>query len=177
MERSPAPLRRGLPLLTQQFTALFKKNLLLAWRSKRASFLQLFSSLFFIFLIFCIEKAIDSRFASSTAAKNVFDPEPLVLPPIPPCEDKYYVKKPCYDFVWSGSGSARVSRIVDSIMKNNPGRPIPSSKVMLTFCSLIFLDGVFSFHELGICVLWRGWIVICAIALFFVSRKLIDRSN
>ncbi|CAM8980055.1 unnamed protein product [Rhodiola kirilowii] len=129
MESSPVSLRRGLPLLSQQFTALFKKNLLLSWRSKRATFLQLFSSLFFIFLIFCIEKAIESRNASSTASMNLFDPEPLVMPPIPPCEEKFYVKKPCYDFVWSGNASARIGRIVEGIMKNNPGRPIPSGKV------------------------------------------------
>nr|DAD31187.1 TPA_asm: hypothetical protein HUJ06_010038 [Nelumbo nucifera] len=122
-------LQRGFPLLVQQFNALLKKNLLLSWRNRRATFLQLFSSLFFIFLIFCIEKAIDARFSTTTSYKNVFDPEPLISPPIPPCEDKFYVKLPCYDFVWSGNGSAKIQSIVASIMANNPGRPIPSSKV------------------------------------------------
>ncbi|CAH2043969.1 unnamed protein product [Thlaspi arvense] len=36
--------------------------------------------------------------ASSTAYKNVTDPMLLVSPPIPPCEDKFFVKLPCYDF-------------------------------------------------------------------------------
>lgn len=139
-------LQRGLPLLTQQFRALFKKNFILSWRNKRATFLQLFSSLFFIFLIFCIDKAIDSRFASSTAFENVFDPKPLVSFPIPPCEDKFYVKLPCFDFVWSGNGSARIQSIVNRIMTNNPGRSIPSSKVRILKEQWFCLD-LYTFHH------------------------------
>ena len=130
-------LRRGIPLLIQQFRALFTKNLILSWRSKRSTFLQLFSSLFFLFLIFCIQKAMESRFASTTSFENVFDPKAVVSPPIPPCEDKFYVKLPCFDFVWSGSDNPRIGSIVDRIRENNPGRPIPSNKV--TFVALNFL--------------------------------------
>ncbi|CAH1419862.1 unnamed protein product [Lactuca virosa] len=122
-------LQKGFKLLLQQYKALFTKNLLLAWRNKRATFLQLFSSIFFIFLLFIIQKAIEARFGSSTAFKSLRDPEPLIDPPIPPCEDKYYTKLPCFDFVWSGSDSARIGSIVDQIRANNPGRPIPSTKV------------------------------------------------
>ncbi|KAL7192125.1 hypothetical protein ACSBR2_024047 [Camellia fascicularis] len=122
-------LQRGFPLLLQQFKALFTKNIILSWRSKRSTFLQLFSSLFFIFLIFCIQKAMDARFSSTSTYKHVFDPKPIVSPPIPPCEDKYYVKLPCFDFVWSGNDSAKIGSIVTRIMTNNPGRPIPLDKV------------------------------------------------
>ncbi|AEE78323.1 ABC transporter A family member 2 [Arabidopsis thaliana] len=122
-------LQRGLPLLLQQYTALFKKNLLLSWRSKRATFLQLFASFFFILLIFCIQAAMEKSFASSTALKTVTDPTALISPPIPPCEDKFFVNLPCYDFVWSGNRSSKVTQIVNAIMKNNPGRSIPIEKV------------------------------------------------
>ncbi|OVA13315.1 ABC transporter-like [Macleaya cordata] len=122
-------LQGGFHLLLQQFKALLKKNFLLSWRQKRSTFLQLFSSLFFIFLIFCINKAIGARFSSTTWYQNVFDPKPLISPPIPPCEEKVLVKVPCFDFVWSGNGSARINSIVTNIMANNPGRPIPPSKV------------------------------------------------
>ncbi|XP_024158019.1 ABC transporter A family member 2 [Rosa chinensis] len=122
-------LQSGVPLLFQQFKALFRKNLLLAWRKKAATFVQLFSSLFFVFLLFCIQKAMMARFASSTTYKSVTDPQPLVAPPIPPCEDKYYIHKPCFDFVWSGNDSPRIRSIATAIMANNPGRPIPSVKV------------------------------------------------
>ncbi|KAE9453803.1 hypothetical protein C3L33_14290, partial [Rhododendron williamsianum] len=105
-------------------------NLILSWRSKRSTSLQLFSSVFFIFLIFCIQKALDARFNTTTAFDNVFDPVALVSPPIPPCEDKFYTRLPCFDFVWSGNASSKIGLIVSSIMANNPGRPIPSDKVM-----------------------------------------------
>uniref|UniRef100_A0A1J3GNC3 ABC transporter A family member 2 n=1 Tax=Noccaea caerulescens TaxID=107243 RepID=A0A1J3GNC3_NOCCA len=122
-------LQRGLPLLWQQYTALFRKNLLLSWRSKRATFLQLFASFFFILLIFCIQAAMEKSFSSSTALRTVTDPSALISPPIPPCEDKFFVNIPCFDFVWSGNSSRRATDIVNAIMANNPGRPIPSDKV------------------------------------------------
>ncbi|KAL3819386.1 hypothetical protein ACJIZ3_005340 [Penstemon smallii] len=122
-------LQRGFPHLIQQYKSLLFKNLLLSWRNKRATFLQLFSSLFFIFLIFCIQKAVESRFASSSSFHDVSDPNALVAPPIPPCEDKYYTRTPCFDFVWSGNGSARIGEIVRRIRVNNPGRVIPEEKV------------------------------------------------
>ncbi|GFP99357.1 ABC transporter a family member 2 [Phtheirospermum japonicum] len=122
-------LQRGVPLLAQQYKALFVKNLLLSWRNKRATFLQLFSSLFFILLIFLIQKAIESSYSSSSSFERVTDPQPLVAPPIPPCEDKFYTRLPCFDFVWSGNSSARITEIVRRIRENNPGRPIPAEKV------------------------------------------------
>ncbi|XP_022843392.1 ABC transporter A family member 2-like [Olea europaea var. sylvestris] len=122
-------LRRGFPLLIQQYKALLFKNLLLSWRNRRSTFLQLFSSLFFIFIIFCIQKAFDSRYSSSSSFKSINDPEPLIFPAIPPCEEKFYSKLPCFDFVWSGNDSARIGEIVRRIRENNPGRSIPSDKV------------------------------------------------
>lgn len=122
-------LQKGIPLLFQQFEALFVKNALLSWRHKWATFLQVFSSLVFIFLMFCIQRAIEAQFSETTYYDNVLNPKPLVSPPIPPCENKFYIKVPCFDFVYSGSSSSNVNRIVDRIRANNPGRPIPKSKV------------------------------------------------
>lgn len=124
-------LQSGVPLLLQQYSALLKKNFLLSWRNKKASFLQLLSPLFFMFLIFAIDRAIQARYSSSTANERVTDPKTLLSPPITPCEDKFFVKLPCYDFVWSGNGNTKFQTIVDRIMANNPGRPIPSSKVRI----------------------------------------------
>lgn len=124
-------VQRGFPLLKQQYKALLKKNYLVAWRNKTATCLQLVASLFFIFLLFLIQRAIEARFSSSSSYKNVPDPQPLVSPPIPPCEDKNFISLPCYDFVWSGSQSSKIEQIVRGIMANNPGRSIPSSKVCI----------------------------------------------
>uniref|UniRef100_A0ACD5X2C7 Uncharacterized protein n=1 Tax=Avena sativa TaxID=4498 RepID=A0ACD5X2C7_AVESA len=123
-------LLSGPALAWQQYRSLLRKNVTLAWRHRRSSALQLLSSLVFIFLIFCIDRAVRSRFSYTTAYQNVPDPKALVAPPIPPCEDKFFVKSPCYDFLWSGGGSARVAGLVDAIRANNPGRPIPSNKVL-----------------------------------------------
>lgn len=122
-------LQDGFLLLMQQYKALFFKNLLLSWRNKRSTFIQLFSSLFFIALIFFIQEAVEARYASSSSFKSVADPKPLVAPPIPPCEEKFYIKQPCFDFVWSGNGSARIREIARRIRVNNPGRSIPAEKV------------------------------------------------
>ncbi|KAF9605783.1 hypothetical protein IFM89_018449 [Coptis chinensis] len=121
-------LLTGFSLLVQQFKALYKKNIILSWRNKRSTFLQIFSSFFFIFLIFAIDKAINSSLSSTTSYKNIPDPKPLVFPPIPPCEDKFFIKRPCFDFVYSGSGR-RIESIVERIRLNNPGRVIPADKV------------------------------------------------
>jgi hypothetical protein len=122
-------LLSGSALAWQQYRSLLRKNATLTWRHRRSAALQLFSSLVFIFLIFCIDRAVRSRFSSTTAYRNVPDPEALVAPPIPPCEDKFFIKSPCYDFLWSDGGSARVKGLVDAIRRNNPGRPIPAEKV------------------------------------------------
>ncbi|KAM1734617.1 hypothetical protein ACFX11_020067 [Malus domestica] len=48
----------------------------------------------------------EARNKKSADFRSVRDPNPLVSPLIPPCERKYYVEKPCFNFVWSGNGSA-----------------------------------------------------------------------
>ncbi|XP_027352549.1 ABC transporter A family member 2 isoform X3 [Abrus precatorius] len=121
---------RGFTLVAQQYKALLKKNLLLSWRNKRATLLQLLSPLMFIFLIFAIDKAIKAQTSTSSAYKKVTNPPNQPSPPITPCESKYFIKLPCYDFVWSGDQNAKFHTIVDRIMNNNPGRPIPPSKVL-----------------------------------------------
>lgn len=121
--------QRGFSLFWQQTIALLKKNFLLSMRSKRATFLQLFSSLFFLGLLFGIQKGMDFRSKHPSTIRAVNDPQPLTNPPIPPCEHKFFIKHPCYDFVWSGSGNKRIESIVSGILANNPGRPIPSTKV------------------------------------------------
>ncbi|KAH7847609.1 hypothetical protein Vadar_028082 [Vaccinium darrowii] len=115
----------GLPLLVQQFKALFVKNFLLSWRHKGFMFAQLISPLVFLLLLFAVEKSADP----SAKGKPLYDPVALTSLPIPPCEAKFYTTPPCYDFAWSGNASSKIASIVGQIMANNPGRPIPISKV------------------------------------------------
>ncbi|XP_030949383.1 ABC transporter A family member 2-like isoform X5 [Quercus lobata] len=116
-------LQRGLPLLFQQYKALFQKNFLLAKRNKKSTLVQLFAPFIFVFLLFCIQKGSKRNHAEVT------DPKAAVSFPIPPCERKAHIRKPCFDFVWSGNGSATINTIVTAIMNNNPGRQIPLNKV------------------------------------------------
>lgn len=76
------------------------------------------------------------------------DPKPVTDLSIPPCEDMFFIKVPCYDFVWSGGGSHRIDSIVSRIMANNPGRPIPFDKVLkISFALLKSLHKVFRFYS------------------------------
>ena len=120
-------LQRGLPLLFQQYKALFKKNFLLARRNRKSTLVQLFASFIFVFLLFCIQKGSKRNYAKVT------DPKAAVSFPIPPCERKAHIRKPCFDFVWSGNGSATINTIVTAIMNNNPGRQIPLNKVYIQY--------------------------------------------
>nr|GLL35564.1 ABC transporter A family member 9-like [Ipomoea trifida] len=143
-------LQRGFPLLRQQTTALLKKNILLSLRNKRTTFLHLFSSLFFIALLFGIQKATDYRSRHPSAVSAVPDPQAATNPAIPACEHKLFIKRPCFDFAWSGSSSSRIQAIVAGILANNPGRPIPASKVrkhtIYVCCYIVFLDFNFNFY-------------------------------
>jgi hypothetical protein len=92
--------------------------------------LQLASSFFFIFLIFCVDQSDKARLSTTSSYKNLFAPQPKTVASIPACEDAFYIQLPCYDFIWSGSKSSRILSLVDNIMKNNPNRPIPENKVL-----------------------------------------------
>ncbi|KAH9540293.1 hypothetical protein CY35_15G104500 [Sphagnum magellanicum] len=123
-------LRTGWPLFYQQCISLMRKNALISYRNRRATILQIGSSLFFIFLLFCVEKASDAQLSGTTAYKNLFEPQPQAVASIPACENAYFVVLPCYDFIWSGVTSPRIQSVVNNIMNNNPNRPIPSTKVL-----------------------------------------------
>lgn len=121
--------KAGLPNFTQQCKALFRKNFLLSRRNLRATVLQLGSSLFFIFLIFCVELSSKALQRSTTNYKNLFNPTPASVSAIPACEDGFYIKPDCYDFIWIGAQTPRLISLVDNIRQNNPNRLIPDTKV------------------------------------------------
>lgn len=116
-------LRTGMHLFSQQFGALFKKNALLAQRKKGSTIAQLFGSFMLVFLLFCFVKVNDIIHDKDSKAGLSLS--------IPPCEDKAHIKKPCFDFVWSGKGNPTIKSIVTGIMNNNPGRQIPIKKVCI----------------------------------------------
>ena len=124
-------------LMIQQAMALMRKNLWIAIRNKRSTLLQFIAPFIFLFFLFAVIKS--SRI--SYDSPDLRDPPPVISPSIPPCEIKFHIRRPCFDFVWSGNSSRTANLIVSRIMANNPGRPIPPSKVtiLLFFILLIFI--------------------------------------
>ena len=141
---SNQPRLHGFPLFFQQLSGLLKKNFLLSLRNRRATFLQLASSIFFVFLIFSVDQALNSRRKVTSAFRNVYNPEAELVPAIRACETGYYIKTPCFDFIWSaGNDSGTITKaqtIVENIMSKNPGRTITPDKVYPT---LIFMVRLF----------------------------------
>ncbi|KAK9669274.1 hypothetical protein RND81_13G120800 [Saponaria officinalis] len=121
-----ATLISGTPLLVQQWRALVNKNMKIASRNKRATLIQILAPFIFMFLFYVVEKTLS---LSSWSLPELKAPPSTVVQGIPPCETKFYVKRPCFDFVWSGNSSRRAHDIVSRIMANNFGRPISSNKV------------------------------------------------
>ncbi|GBG71074.1 hypothetical protein CBR_g8373 [Chara braunii] len=117
-------------LFAQQCGAMMWKNFILSWRSRRATFLQLFSSFFFIFLIFCFDQAVRVRWRSVTVFKNIMDPEQKALTAIPSCSQGYNVKPGCYDFLYSPMSDNLVKDTVRAIMENNGKRKITTDNVL-----------------------------------------------
>lgn len=65
-----------------------KKNLLLSLRNKRATFLQLFASFFFVFFVFVVDQAIQFNQQGESAFKNLVNPPEVAVNPIPRCSLK-----------------------------------------------------------------------------------------
>lgn len=125
----------GFALYLRQTAALYKKNAILSYRGLVATLLQLASSFFFIFLIWCIDRAVTARYSSTTTFKNLANPEPTLIPAIPKCENGYFIKTPCYDFLWSGNESSTIVELVKNISIRNSGRPIDFGTKTLGFSS------------------------------------------
>ena len=122
--RAAMDRRRGvLASIFLQTRALLVKNALLSWRNLTATALQLGASFLFIFLIWCIQEAINLRLATNTTFQNLTTPPVLFAPPIPACETGYFMTSPCYDLLWSGNDSAVITSLVQNMSANNPGRP------------------------------------------------------
>ncbi|CAI9112245.1 OLC1v1012664C1 [Oldenlandia corymbosa var. corymbosa] len=133
-----AELLSGFPLFSQQLHALLMKNLVLAWRNKKATFLRLFSPIF-LFSFSLLLGGIGSQRENVSAA--VRDPNAIFFSSIPACEDKLLINFPCYDFVWSGSGNQRFVSIVNAIMINNPNRTIHQNKAWFFLTVISFQYG------------------------------------
>ena len=85
--------------LPRQILALTKKNLLLAFRNRTATFLRILSSFFFILLIYLVNLALKGRYAQDPYFKDYPDPTRDLIDGIPACLPSNGV--PCLTFVYA----------------------------------------------------------------------------
>jgi hypothetical protein len=84
----------------RQTVALLRKNYILAYRNRSTTVLRIFSSAFFILLIFLVNEGLKARFAIETFFKDLPKPEVQKINPIPQCQPKFG-KKNCLTFVYT----------------------------------------------------------------------------
>ncbi|GMH33239.1 hypothetical protein BSKO_01073 [Bryopsis sp. KO-2023] len=122
----------------QQFSALFCKNGLLAWRNRRSTLLRLSSPFVFMLLVWLIDKAIQAEDRSLSQFQIIRDPDAKPVPDIPKCEKDLYIGSGCKDFMYTvevldasttvEDAEEQVELIVDRIRENNNPK-IPKEKV------------------------------------------------
>eukprot|EP00894_Picocystis_sp_ML_P001352 jgi/Pico_ML_1/51869/g2692.t1 len=81
-------MKQTLKLWGQQLLALEWKNVLLFWRNKVASALQVFGSLFFVLLIFAVNEALVSQRQNESDFQRITDPKPELVDNIPDCSNR-----------------------------------------------------------------------------------------
>jgi hypothetical protein len=85
--------------VSRQILALTKKNFLLAYRNRTATFLRIFSSCFFILLIFLVNEGLMSRYAAEPYFRDYPSPPSQKIDGIPLCTPKYGMRT-CLTFVY-----------------------------------------------------------------------------
>ena len=88
-----------LQCVARQIVALTRKNLILAYRNRTATFLRIFSSIFFMLLIYLVNEGLMSRYAADPYFKDLPSPPNQLIDGIPICVPKYGFKS-CLTFVY-----------------------------------------------------------------------------
>jgi hypothetical protein len=84
----------------RQIFALTRKNFILAYRNRTATFLRIFSSFFFILLIFLVNEGLKARFAIDPFYKDYPEPPRQPIEGIPACTPKVG-SSICYTFAYT----------------------------------------------------------------------------
>lgn len=115
----------------QQYVALLSKNALVAVRNWRSTAIRIIIAPFlFIALIWLVNQALVNGNTGFDSSRSITDPTLHPVRPIPDCTKNLYLNAAsCYEFVYAPNNNAVVNGIVDAIRTNNPGRPIPTSRV------------------------------------------------
>lgn len=120
----------GSTSIVQQFGALYWKNVLVAWRSRRSTLIRLLAPFFFLILALIIKVALEADDRSARRVAFERNPEPFYIDKLPSCNSDLFIgeDKKCYDFFYTPVGDPVVEGIVERIRQsNNP--PIPTERV------------------------------------------------
>lgn len=83
-----------------------------------------------------------------------------------PCEEDLYIRRPCWDILYTPNNDTVAQAIIQGIQGNNPGRVIPNSKVCFTTIR----------PKTNTCMLasqvWYQRIVLCTIGRYMYSWRL-----
>eukprot|EP00879_Flechtneria_rotunda_P013739 GHRR01014351.1.p1 GENE.GHRR01014351.1~~GHRR01014351.1.p1 ORF type:complete len:558 (+),score=120.29 GHRR01014351.1:287-1960(+) len=113
----------------QQFAALLYKNVLVAWRSRRATAIRIVAPFVFLLLALIVNLALNANNTLQERQVATSSSTPAPISAIPACEqDLYIAGRACVDFVYTPSNDTVINTIVDSIMASNHP-PIPEHKV------------------------------------------------
>ncbi|KAL6751513.1 hypothetical protein V8C86DRAFT_2775895 [Haematococcus lacustris] len=103
----------------QQLAALYIKNCLVAWRNRRATLLRLLAPFFFLLLALLIDRALQADTSLSVFFKDVSNPAPEPIGPIPSChEDVYIGSKDCMELAYSPD-NAVAKMLIGNITSRN----------------------------------------------------------
>ncbi|GBF93217.1 ABC transporter A family member [Raphidocelis subcapitata] len=116
--------------LPQQLMVLLYKNVLVAWRSRRATLIRFAAPIMFLLLALVMQTALDASLAAEGRYRPVHNGVRQSVAPIPDCNDDLYIHdRPCLSLVFSPNTSTAVQAIIERVRtRNSP--PLPASKVL-----------------------------------------------
>ncbi|KAI8472689.1 MAG: hypothetical protein J3K34DRAFT_204610 [Monoraphidium minutum] len=114
----------------QQFAALFYKNVLVAWRSRRATAIRLLAPFVFLLLALVINLALEANNASQARIKDAPAAGIVDMGAIPDCHRDLFIGplRDCIDFVYTPAGDEEVEALISRVRTNN-APPIPADRV------------------------------------------------
>ncbi|WIA36227.1 hypothetical protein OEZ86_007561 [Tetradesmus obliquus] len=114
----------------RQTTALFVKNVLVAWRNRWATAIRLLAPLLFLALALIVQVVMAANSRRTGRIRDTPFSSLSDISSIPDCSDELFIyNKPCLDFVYTPNNDTTVKAIVDAMMRNNQP-PIPAERVM-----------------------------------------------
>ncbi|KAI8468323.1 MAG: hypothetical protein J3K34DRAFT_523031 [Monoraphidium minutum] len=116
--------------LSQQLGVLLYKNVLVAWRSRRATVLRFLAPMMFLLLALVMQVALDASLASEGRYRPITTGIRQDMSTIPDCNSDLYIHdRPCVTLIYTPSGNRVVQQIIERIRKHNVPE-IPAGKVL-----------------------------------------------